>query len=273
MLFNLLWGFCSLHSGIQQHKEGIYILETLIIVLVVIAAVGVTSFCVYKAISKKVKDASRALFGTDSLTEGIKKQDLEYAQTPKSVSSTEPGALPRISRDFPELDISKLKAMNTAKVMKVLNAIENSDTNAVSDEAEQVQEFVRGKVDDAVSSATKINYENIKIHKCVINRYNKSSDKASVIFQTALEYIYFKSSAENGGAIIGEKKKLQSRITTEWVYWLASSNFDATHTVHATCPSCGAPITNIGEKFCQYCGTAVVIDFKKTWEFNNIKEE
>ncbi|HHZ06820.1 MAG TPA: zinc ribbon domain-containing protein [Clostridiales bacterium] len=251
-------------------------METLIgsiIFLVVIAGIGIGGYCVYKNISNKVKRASRALFDTDNLIEGIQKSDLELEATPRSISSTEPGALPRIARDFPELSIEQLKSMNEAKILKVLNAIETGDTNSVANECEKVKAFVLSAVQDNAEAHIKVSFEQIAIHKCAIHRYIKDSTKANIMFQSSLSYIISKENFDNTNQSNIERKKYQDRITTEWVYWLSDSNFDYSHTAHATCPSCGAPITNMGDKFCQYCGTAVVVDFKKTWEFNNIKQD
>ena len=39
-----------------------------------------------------------------------------------------------------------------------------------------------------------------------------------------------------------------------------------------TCPNCGAPITNLGAKFCEYCGAGVVELNVHAWSFENIEE-
>ena len=42
--------------------------------------------------------------------------------------------------------------------------------------------------------------------------------------------------------------------------------------VEVTCPNCGAPITNLGAKFCEYCGAGVVELNVHAWSFENIEE-
>jgi ribosomal protein L37E len=38
------------------------------------------------------------------------------------------------------------------------------------------------------------------------------------------------------------------------------------------CPNCGAPIQNLGQKKCSYCGTGVIDLVKRTWILNDIQE-
>ena len=39
-----------------------------------------------------------------------------------------------------------------------------------------------------------------------------------------------------------------------------------------TCPNCGAPVTNLGAKFCEYCGAGIVELNVHAWSFENIEE-
>ena len=38
------------------------------------------------------------------------------------------------------------------------------------------------------------------------------------------------------------------------------------------CPNCGAPIKNLGDKICSYCGSGVIDILKRTWVLNKIRE-
>lgn len=53
---------------------------------------------------QKLREFSRTVFGTDSLREGLERQQLELSETPKSLSSMTRVYLPQIARDFPEFD-------------------------------------------------------------------------------------------------------------------------------------------------------------------------
>ena len=41
----------------------------------------------------------------------------------------------------------------------------------------------------------------------------------------------------------------------------------------ATCPNCGAPITRLGSKFCEYCGTGVIPIDIRVWKLHRIEKE
>lgn len=66
----------------------------------------------------------------------------------------------------------------------------------------------------------------------------------------------------------------QSRYNVDLVYIqnrdLAKGNTDGA--LGVTCPNCGAPITNLGAKFCEYCGAGVMELNVHAWSFENIEE-
>lgn len=39
------------------------------------------------------------------------------------------------------------------------------------------------------------------------------------------------------------------------------------------CPNCGAPVKTLGEKFCQFCGTAIKEINIRSWRFNSVNEQ
>ena len=39
------------------------------------------------------------------------------------------------------------------------------------------------------------------------------------------------------------------------------------------CPNCGAPIRNLGMKFCEYCGTGIIEVNTRVWKYNAVREQ
>ena len=39
------------------------------------------------------------------------------------------------------------------------------------------------------------------------------------------------------------------------------------------CPNCGAPVKNLGQKYCDYCGTGIREINVRSWSFESVKEE
>ena len=42
--------------------------------------------------------------------------------------------------------------------------------------------------------------------------------------------------------------------------------------VGVTCPNCGAPVTRLGSKFCEYCGSGLREISVRVWSINRIAE-
>ena len=48
---------------------------------------------------------------------------------------------------------------------------------------------------------------------------------------------------------------------------------DLATAVGVTCPNCGAPITGLGSKFCEYCGTGVTPVDTRVWKLHRVEGE
>ena len=47
---------------------------------------------------------------------------------------------------------------------------------------------------------------------------------------------------------------------------------DGATAVGVTCPNCGAPVTRLGSKFCEYCGSGLREISVRVWSINKIAE-
>lgn len=112
----------------------------------------------------------------------------------------------------------------------------------------------------------------MKIHQTAISRYEKRPGCCAVTFQSAVEYVY-------GRTRNGEKEVMPDRIQTrydmEWIYIQDPERYGqaAGGAVGVSCPDCGAPIKNLGAKFCEYCGSAVEVINSRVWSLEHIKED
>ena len=82
----------------------------IIILLLILIILFICVFC-YMYIKKKITIFSKNLFGTTNIIDGLKQQELEYNNTPKSVSSLDSIVIPCILKDFPNLDTNELLSM------------------------------------------------------------------------------------------------------------------------------------------------------------------
>ncbi len=207
------------------------IIITSAIVLAIVSVVGLTIRHVINSIKRS---------GIAEIIEMVKDAEIQYDTTPKSISGGDRIFLPQILRDYPDFDVEKAKA-----------EIENCITLIFTDEKQ-----LKGK---AKTSAQKLltHYSGtitaLKIHNTAISNYIKSTESATIKFQTSFE--------------IKENDKLnQERYETEYTLFFKSKD----EAVFFNCKNCGAPITSLKTKSCTYCGNGIAFMQERIWVINSI---
>lgn len=219
---------------------------------------------IFLEVRKKIREFSKTVFGNVNMLEGIKEQKLILANEPKSVAGMEKLVLPKLAKDFPNLNISEMKKMAENSILLCLKSIENKELEKFDFTSERVINWINSKIDDLNNNQT-VNYDSIKFHKTVLNRYIKEDGMCSIVFQTSLEYLYKKDNRDY--------EKIQDRFNTEFIYIFDDLKIDKDqHGIALNCPNCGAPIKDLGVKVCSYCGTGVIDLVKKTWILNDISQ-
>lgn len=232
----------------------------LIICILLFASVIIIFFI----IRNKLREFSQEAFGTKNLIKGIKQTNLEAMETPKSLMGMEKLDLPKLQKDFGELNINELKRDAEQKIIKCLNAIETKDKNDLKEEVLKV--FVNSRLEDLKDK--NVSYDSIKIHNTILNRYEKNDAIATIKIHSAIEYIY-----------VYDKKsprKVQTRFEIEYIYVFDAEKLGYKTIVGLNCPNCGGPIRSLSDDICTYCGSGIINSFKdmtkKAWILNNIKE-
>ena len=105
----------------------------------------------------------------------------------------------------------------------------------------------------------KKNFASIKIHKTEIKDYVKRSGTCVIVFQSGVQYLT-------------GTKKVQARYNTHMMYVQDANEYGHANGFAADCPHCGAAITDLGRKFCDYCGSEVIPINIHVWELHDIKE-
>lgn len=235
------------------------------IVLIILLILICISFTFYIKIKKDINSALNSLFKTNNIKKIkslFKEQELKAESTPRTLFGMESVYLSTIKKDFPDLNLNELKAQAESKIIEALTAIEKKDINFKTT-SDILNNYVISKINDLGDNEVK--YDEIKIHKTILNRYEKNKSYATLKFQTAIEYLYKKNNEEY--------KKIQDRFTTEFIYIIDETQVIKTSkSLGLNCPNCGAPITSLGEKYCDYCGTGVKEIVKRVWILNNIKQ-
>ncbi|HPF83539.1 MAG TPA: hypothetical protein PLV83_05200 [Bacilli bacterium] len=231
----------------------------LIILIIFITLVCVIAYIVKRKISLFVQK----YFGTSDLKKAIELSEIENQNTPKSLSGMENVSLPLVERDFPTLNINELKSRAESSIINYLNMLEKKEYSNIEYASENVKNYIISQIND-LSETDNVKYDSINIHRTILQKYEKKDNIATLYFQTGLEYMCNK----NGGKI----KKVQDRFETEFIYIIDADKVNIkTKGIGLNCPNCGAPIKNIGNKCCDYCGSGVVDIVKRTWYLNNIR--
>lgn len=243
-----------------------------ILIIIAVLIIIVIAAAIYK-IKRKIRNFSNAAFGTDSIAQGIELQKEIFAQTPKSVSSMTSLFLPQISEDFPELNYSQLKTRAENALLSAFISINSGKVREIEGTTEDFINQIRLQIEDNEASGIEEHFSDVEIHDTQISDYRKGSGLCKIVFQSAVGHIHYKT--EKGKTVWGEDGFCtQTKYNIEAVYIQNPELAENTlgNAVGTVCPNCGAPITSIGEKKCQYCGSAVEIINIKTWLINSFKE-
>ena len=245
-------------------------------VIVILAVLAGGGYYAYRKIKRKVEDVSQALFGTDSLVEGWNKQADELAATPKSVSGMTRIFEPQIQRDFPDFHIEQFKDKVENALMLALQAISAADAGIFERQikdgvSEEFLAQIKNRIRENETEAVTEHYEQIQIHQTEIANYEKKQGTCMITFQSAVGYLHY---CEKAGKVLSGSKELteQTRYNVQLMYIQNEKLAGMDNAVGTTCPNCGAPITNLGAAYCEYCGSAVTLLNLKVWTLHSFDE-
>lgn len=232
-------------------------MSIVLILLIVFSVFFVLMVTIYLRVKNKIENFSNSVFGTKNILDGFKKQELELSNTPKSVASMDSVEIPKIQKDFPNLDINEIKSMAQDAVLLYYKSLEKRKAQEIFNGTEKLKHKMQEMVEHCIKENT--SYSHIKIHRTVINSYKKSLGMCIIVVQSSLEYI------------LNKDKKVQDRVNTELIYVYDNSKLSEEYGISLNCKNCGAPIKELGNKYCPYCGTGVVITTSKVWKIDDIK--
>lgn len=247
----------------------------LIIALAFILILVIAILAVVCVIRNKIREASRSLFGTSSFLEGINDQKIEMSETPRSLHAMTSVFLPQIQRDFPEFDYALYKNKTQSLLRSYFNSIQTKKTLALTEEYSlTLKNQVQGIIEDLNSRGITQVFNQVVIHNTEIARYIKNGATVTIQFVSSVGYITY-GEDDNGNVVFGDKNiKNQTVYETELVYVQDVDKINSNgQSLGINCPNCGAPVKNLGVKFCEYCGTSITEVNIRAWKFDSVKEQ
>ncbi len=246
------------------------IIVILILMLMVIGGVG---YGVWRA-KRAVASFSREAFGTEDIREGLRQVEQEYASTPKSISAMTSLYLPKIKKDFPEFQYDEMKVRAENALTSYLLAVDQMNVGGLKEGNRELKDKLEMRIQMLRAAGKKEHYGSIKIHRTEISDYKKRNGRCIITFQTALQY-YHTLNDESGKILEGSENMLtQSKYNTDVIY-IQDRNLvedERDLSLGLNCPNCGAPVSGVGSKFCEYCGTPIVELNIYAWTFSSITE-
>lgn len=245
------------------------IITLVLILIIVIAVIGVIVY-----LRQKTREFSRSLFGTEDITKAAEQMRQDYATTPKSVSAMTSLLLPKIVSDFPDFQYDEMKERANNVLTGYLQAVTAANASLMKDGNTELKQQLADHIQMRSVEDTREHFDGVRIHRTEINQYRKTGGRCIITFQSSLECIHYITDAEQK-IIDGTKAyKYQTKYNTDLIYIqdrsLVENELD--NALGVNCPNCGAPLSSLGAKVCEYCGTPVIEINIHAWSFSNIEE-
>ncbi len=246
---------------------------------VILLAIIICVLILYFKVVRSIRNFSSEAFGTPNIIEGYKKTKKMVSARPKSISSMEQFVMPQIKNDFPEFSYNDSRTSVENLILNSLSAIEEKNAELVERNGINAP-IVKGEIQNIVSELTQNNltekFDEIDIHDTKIREYNKKPGIVTIVWNTSIGFLNY-TLDENGKIVRGDKDLCKQTVyKTEQSYIQdiqKIKDITPANSIGINCPNCGAPIKNLGEKFCEYCGTGIKDINIYSWSFTKLEEE
>ncbi|HPE38835.1 MAG TPA: hypothetical protein PK567_05020 [Bacillota bacterium] len=278
-------------------------MHELIIVGIVCVIILITVSTITLAIRRAIRRVKNSVVG--QIIDGISNEintgkvgpeDLKFNQAPppRSVSDMSSTLISRITRDFPNCNVEEMKSGAAHILSESLSLIETRtapNCSLMGDTLENALYSTRGQVagkldvtDAYVASLQQIIdaersqnrqavYRQIAIRRSGINAYEKNNSSCVITFQFAVEYLHYYQ--RNGNVISGNRATVtQSRYNVKVINIMDETRLanESNNAFGIACPNCGAAVTNFGDTYCQFCGSAVKAVDMRIWKIDSMCE-
>lgn len=185
--------------------------------------------------------------------------------------------LPKIVSDFPAFQYDEMKERAENILIHYLRAITDRQPALLQDDTTELKDQLTNHIQMLSARNLREHFEQIRIHRTEISQYRKTEGRCIITFQSALEcYRYITNTTDPSGAVQegSQKYKYQTKYNVDLIYIQDRNRVEheRDNALGVNCPNCGAPLSSLGAKVCEYCGTPVIEINIHAWSFSNIDE-
>lgn len=245
-----------------------------LIILAIFSIVLIAAICIFFYVRRGLKKVAREMYGTDNIVDALNQSQRSAEDEHKSVNSMTRTYLPQIMRDFPEFSYDQFKIKAEHALLSALAAISNDNTGLMQDASEEFKTKVRSFIEMNQANEVDEDYSDCVIHQTEITSYTKRAGMCRIMLQSSLEYFHTVKRKSDGKVIKGDaNRKAQEKYNVELIYIQDKTKMEkighGNDTIGSHCPNCGAPVTVLGAKHCEYCGSALMQINVLVWSINN----
>ena len=237
----------------------------LVVLLVILVLIAVLVYQIKRAIKRTfngqlMRVAKTVINSLDENPTGI---------PPYSVPQLTALYKPKIERDFPEISYERLESMARNGMIAILNALESKKTDSVENSSRNLQNQLKVIIEDYSRRSEDIHYDNISIHAAAITSYNSTKTAAAAVFQISLQSLAYRT--KSGSVVSGSNTLPTQNLFSLTLMHNQKGDSGNDHYFEANCPNCGAPIEDLNQRSCSFCGSGLVPVVDKIWQIDSFE--
>lgn len=241
------------------------------VILGVIIFLGIIALIIYGNLKSTFQKLGFKVNNLGDMADKINDIKREESTRAKSISGMTNLLLPTIRSDFPDFNENELYAMTESSLRSIFNALEEKNKDYVKD-MPLIKNSISNVIDDYSAASISVKYDDVEFHKFAISKYKHKDGVATVTVATSVEYYYKKMQDEK--IIEGDTNlKKQTRYECDIIYIYDETKVPSGAKVLViNCPNCGASISSLGHKNCEYCGSQIKEINLRAWVLSSYNE-
>lgn len=245
-----------------------------VIFLAIILGVIIFLTILFLIIKQKIKSILNklGLNNFEHVMREIKRGEMLEKTTPKHTPGMTKLLIPKIVKDFPNFSEKELFNKVEESLLLIFSSLENKKVES-NEELVLIKDKLKEKINDMEESNISEKYYDVKFYNHALKFYKKDSSTLNITVSTSLEYFYEKKQNDKVITDYTEYKK-QTLYTVDFIYVYNPEKMSKSQSlIGINCPNCGAPVKDLGNKVCRYCGSGLEDINLKSWHIALYKEE